>query len=64
MEPFIGRTAFNIGVFLILLSIFVMPFLKRGSVEYIINIIALGISITFLCVVIYIVRREVKKNKP
>jgi hypothetical protein len=63
MEPSIGRIAFNIGVFLILLCIFVMPFLKRGCPEYIINIIALGISIAFLCIVIYIVRKEVKKNK-
>ncbi|HON73190.1 MAG TPA: hypothetical protein PK512_07645 [bacterium] len=38
-----------------------MPFLKRGSPEYIIDIIALGIGITFLYIVIHTVRKEVKK---
>jgi len=61
MEPQVGRTAFNIGIFLIILCILVMPFLKRGSPEYIIDIIALGIGITFLYIVIRTVRKEVKK---
>lgn len=62
MEPFLGRTIFNIEVFLILLNILVMPFLEKGTVEYIINLIALCMNLLFLYVIINKIRKEVKTS--
>ena len=60
MEPHIGRLAFNIGMLLLVLCIFSLLMVRRGSAEYYIDLISLGIIIFFLSLVVWDVRREAK----
>ena len=62
MEPHIGRIAFNIAITLVILSLVPLPYLKEGSAEFIIDIIALIISLIFLFFVSWDSRRQVKKE--
>jgi len=60
MDPSIGRVAFNIAVLLIVLSLIPLPFLDRDSAEFVVDVLALVISVTFLVIVTWDVRRQVK----
>ncbi len=60
MDPSIGRVAFNIAVLLIVLSLIPLPFLDRDSAEFVVDVLALVISATFLVIVTWDVRRQVK----
>lgn len=62
MEPRIGRIAFNIAITLVILSLIPLPYLKERSAEFVINIIALIISLIFLFFIFWDVRRQVKKE--
>ena len=60
MDPSIGRVAFNIAVLLIVLALIPLPFLDRDSAEFVVDVLALVISATFLVIVTWDVRRQVK----
>ena len=60
MEPHIGRLAFNIGMLLLVLCVFSLLMVRRGSAEYYIDLLSLGIIIFFLSLVVWDVRREAK----
>lgn len=60
MDPSIGRVAFNIAVLLIVLALIPLPFLDRDSAEFVVDVLALVISVTFLVIVTWDVRRQVK----
>ncbi|MGQ4895091.1 MAG: hypothetical protein ACP6IQ_10765 [Candidatus Njordarchaeia archaeon] len=62
MDPRLGRIAFNIGIFLLLISIIPLFFVEKGSASYIIGMISTVVSLIFLLIVIYEIRREVKKE--
>jgi hypothetical protein len=62
MEPYLGRIAFNISLFLVILAIIPLPFLNRDSAEFIVDVIALLVSASFLSYVIWDVKRQVKKE--
>jgi hypothetical protein len=62
MEPYMGRIAFNIAFLLVLLSSFSLPFLKPDSAEFVVDVLALAISLTFLLVVVWDVRRQSRKE--
>ncbi|MCD6563494.1 MAG: hypothetical protein J7K23_06210 [Thermoproteales archaeon] len=62
MDPRLGRIAFNIGIFLLLISIIPLFFVEKGSASYIIGIVSTVVSLIFLLIVIYEIRREVKKE--
>ena len=64
MEPHIGRVAFNIGVLLIVLSVLPLPFLSMDSAEFVVDVIALTISLVFLAFVTWEVKRQVKLAVP
>jgi hypothetical protein len=60
MAPAIGRIAFTIGVLLVTLSLIPLPFLPVGSAEFVVDVIALALSSTFLAFVIWDVRRQAR----
>ena len=64
MEPHMGRVAFNIGVLLVVLSVLPLPFISMDSAEFVVDVIALAISLVFLAFVTWEVRRQVKLAVP
>ena len=64
MEPHMGRVAVNIGVLLVVLSILPLPFISMDSAEFVVDVIALAISLVFLAFVTWEVRRQVKLAVP
>jgi membrane protein implicated in regulation of membrane protease activity len=60
MAPIVGRIAFTIGVFLVILSLIPLPFLPVGSPEFVVDVIAFVLSSIFLALVIWNVRRQVR----
>ncbi len=60
MAPIVGRIAFTIGVFLVILSLIPLPFLPVGSAEFVVSVIAFVLSSIFLALVIWDVRRQVR----
>ena len=60
MAPAVGRIAFNIGVLLVILSLVVLPFLPKGSAEFVVDVIAFVLSCIFLALVVWDVRRQAR----
>ncbi len=60
MGPIVGRIAFTVGVFLVILALIPLPFLDRGSPEFVVDVLALIMSSGFLAYVVWRVRREVR----
>jgi len=61
-----GKIAFTVGIFILILALIPLPFLRRGSPEFIVDIVAIIVTLVFLGLVIWNVRRQVrtfKKNK-
>ena len=60
MAPTVGRIAFTIGVFLVILSLIPLPFLPWGSAEFVVDVIAFVLSCTFLALMVWDVRRQAR----
>jgi len=63
MEPYIGRIAFNIGLFILILAMLPIFFLDRSSAEFVIDMIAISVTSIFLLLVVWDVRRQAKAVK-
>ena len=63
MDPTIGRTAFNLAVLFLVLSLIPLPFLDRNSAEFVVDVIALAISTLFLSIVTWDVRRQARMSE-
>lgn len=59
MEPHVGRIAFTLGIFVLILALIPLPFLRRDSAEFTVSLIAAILSSVFLGFVIWSVRRQV-----
>lgn len=64
MEPHIGRIAFNIAILLVTLILIALPFLNMQSAEFVTAVLALIISLVFLLLIAWDVRRQVKREIP
>ena len=64
MAPIIGRIAFTMGILVLILSLVPLPFVPRGSPEFVVNVIALVCSIIFLALVTWNVRRAARLPYP
>lgn len=64
MAPHVGRIAFTIGLFVLILALIPLPFLERDSPEFVASIIAIIISSFWLGFIIWSVRREAAGAKP
>jgi L-asparagine transporter-like permease len=62
VNPEIGRIALNIGILVLLLSIFSLMIVKRDSAEFIVDVIVIIITITFIVLLVYDVKRQVKEE--
>ena len=60
MAPIVGRIAFTIGIFLVILSLIPLPFLPWGSAEFVVDVIAFVLSSIFLALVVWDVRRQAR----
>lgn len=68
MDSHTGKLAFTIGIFIFIFALIPLPFLKPGSSEFVVDVIALILSLVFLALVIWDIRRQarifnVKSNK-
>jgi hypothetical protein len=57
MPPAIGRLAFSMGFTIFLLALVTLPFLDPNSAEFVVDLIALGLSAAFVGLIIWRVRR-------
>lgn len=60
MGPVLGRVAFTVGIFLVILALLPLPFLEWGSAEFVVDVLALAMSSAFLGYVVWRVRQEVR----
>jgi len=60
----VGKVAFNLAMLLLVLISFSLLIVKRDSAEFVVGLIALGISLTFLGIVVWDVKRQVKASTP
>ena len=56
MSPDLGRAAFRIAFFVTLVSAVLLPFLKPGTAEFVVNVLSLGIGLVFIFVIAIFVR--------
>ncbi|MCS7104343.1 MAG: hypothetical protein NZ954_02100 [Thermofilaceae archaeon] len=63
MDPQLGRHAFNLAFYFVLMSGILLPFLNRDSPEFIAAVFAFIFSLVFLLVVVWEVRREARIPK-
>ena len=66
MAPYVGRIAFTIGLFVLILALIPLSFLERDSPEFVASLIAVIISSFWLGFIIWSIRREaaVPRTKP
>jgi hypothetical protein len=57
MPPTVGRLAFSMGFTIFLLALVTLPFLDPGSAEFVVDLIALGLSAVFVGLIVWSVRR-------
>ncbi|GEM_PF-1356974 len=60
MAPHVGRIAFRLGMTVLVLALIPLPFLRVGSAEFVVDIVALGVSGLFLLLVSLEVRRQAR----
>ena len=57
MDPSIGRAAFRIAFFITFTTLVWLPFLEIGTAEFGVAIMTLVIGLTFIGVIVFLVRR-------
>ncbi|RLE68389.1 MAG: hypothetical protein DRJ34_03120 [Thermoprotei archaeon] len=62
MNPVIGRIAFNLGITILILALLPLFIISPNSAEFYVDIMALIFISIFLAIVIWDVRRQVKKE--
>jgi hypothetical protein len=56
MPPEMGRTVFRIAFFITFISAALLPFLSRGTAEFVVDVLALGVGLIFIGIVAYFAR--------
>jgi len=62
MDPSLGRIAFRLGIMVLSLSILPLFIIDWNSAEFVVDVIAILISVIFLVLVSWDVRRQVEKT--
>ena len=44
MNPQIGRTAFSLAIFIVVMGVLLLPFLDRGSAEFVVTVLSIGVG--------------------
>jgi apolipoprotein N-acyltransferase len=63
MDPTVGRVAFTLGFTVFGLALSLLPWLEPDSPEFVVNLLALGMSGLFLLVVIFAVRLAARTSQ-
>lgn len=58
MPPEISRTALQVGMWISLLAAACILFTERGSAEYYVSILSLGVGLVLLGFAVFVVRRS------
>ncbi len=58
MSPELGRAAFRIAFFVTIVSVALLPVLKPGTAEFVVNVLSLGIGLVFAAAIYFFVRRS------
>jgi len=63
MAPHIGKAAFHLGMTALVLALISLPFLRPGSPEFVVDLIAIVITLIFLGGVTWEVKREARMRQ-
>ncbi len=58
MSPQVGRAAFQLALFFVLLSLGVLLIVPRNSPAFVVSVLSAGIATVFLVAVVIVVRRS------
>ncbi|MCY4080795.1 MAG: hypothetical protein OXF54_11165 [Caldilineaceae bacterium] len=56
MDPFLGRAAFHIGFYIAFVAGALLLFLEKGTAEYVITQVTLGVGLVYLLLVVILVQ--------
>ena len=56
MSPDAGQAWFRLGVFLVLMSLIILPFQRRESAEFVVTVLALLVGLLMLVIVTVIIK--------
>ncbi len=56
MSPELGRAAFRIAFFITIVSAVLLPFLKPGTAEFVVDILSLVTGVVFISIIAVFVR--------
>ena len=56
MSPDAGQAWFRLGVFLVLMSLIILPFQRRDSAEFVVTVLALIVGLLMLVIVTVIIK--------
>ncbi|MDF2626207.1 MAG: hypothetical protein K0R39_38 [Symbiobacteriaceae bacterium] len=62
MAGLVYRVGFQLGITVLLLGLLVMPFVKRGTPEFVVNVLGVLFAAAFLGLMWYAGRRQAKKQ--
>lgn len=61
MNPKLAKGILTSAFFVLIMALLILPFQRPGTPEYVPNIIAIVLSLLFIFLVVYDVRRQVTK---
>jgi len=62
MNPKLAKGMLTLAFFVLIMALIVLPFQKPGTPEYIPNMIAIILSLSFIFLIIYDVRRQIARS--
>jgi hypothetical protein len=60
VDPQLGKAAFSLALMITVPALILLPLEEPGSAEFIVTAMALAVGVTFLAIVIFIVRRSLR----
>lgn len=58
MSPEAGQLWFRVALFITLLSLLLLPFQQRGTAEFVVTVLALGVGVIMITLIVILVRRR------
>ncbi len=56
MSPQIGRAAFSIAIFIVIMGCMLLPSLERDSAEFVVTVLSIGIGLVMILLVAVLAR--------
>jgi hypothetical protein len=56
MSPEMGKAFFRIAVFITLVSLVLLPFLKPGTAEFVVDVLALAVGLVSIAIITILAR--------